>query len=171
MRTWARRTRGAVLMGLAWAVAWAAAAVLLGLMVDPDGSMDEMWVAIGAFPGFLGGVAFSVVLAAAARHRRLEELSTARVAGWGALAGVLVGALPFLIGDPTSDLPLSLFAAALIGTVALLSAATAAASLALARGAEPPALPGAGADVLQLGPRAADARQLPGRTSRARSDA
>jgi len=53
MRNWLGRIRGAVLMGLAWGVAWAPLGVLLGWFVDRDGSMDEMWVAVGAYPGFL----------------------------------------------------------------------------------------------------------------------
>ena len=52
MKKWLRRIRGAVLMGLAWAAVWAPVAVLLGtFVVDPDNSMDEMWVAVGAYPG------------------------------------------------------------------------------------------------------------------------
>jgi hypothetical protein len=171
MNTSVRRLRGAVLMGLAWAVVWGPAAVLIGLMVDPDGSMDEMWVAIGAIPGFLGGVAFSIVLALAAGRRHLEELSTARVAGWGALGGVLVGVLPFVIGDPSPELPLPLLAAVVIGTIALLSAASAAASLALARKPARPDRLGGGVDVLRVSRSAAPARELPGRTPGARRDA
>lgn len=123
-------------MGLTWAVVWGPVAVLIGLFVDPDGSMDEMWVAIGAYPGFLGGVAFSAVLAIAARRRRLDELSLARVAAWGAAAGLLVGSIPFVLGDPDSERPLWLLAGVVIGSITLLSAASAAGSLALARTAE-----------------------------------
>ena len=50
---WGRRLRGALMMGLVWAAVWAPAAVLLGLVLDPDGSADEPWPLIGAFPGFL----------------------------------------------------------------------------------------------------------------------
>ncbi len=137
MKRWLRRIRGAVGMGLVWAAAWAPAGVLLGMVVDPDGSMDEMWAAVGAYPRFLGGVAFSAVLAAAAGRRRLEPLSLPRVAAWGAAAGLLVGALPFALGASTTERPPSLLLAAVTaGTIALLSAASAAGSLALARRAE-----------------------------------
>lgn len=145
MKRWARRVRGAVLMGLTWAIVWAPAAVLMGVLVDPDGSMDEMWAAIGAFPGFLGGVVFSAVLGMAARRRRLDELSLARVGAWGAVAGLLVGVLPFLVGEPAADNPAWL-PAVVIGTITLLSAASAAGSLALARIAERRARLAAGAD-------------------------
>ena len=136
MQKWLRRIRGALGMGLTWAVVWAPVAVLIGLLVDPDGSMDEMWIAIGAYPGFLGGVVFSIVLGSAARRRGLEELSLARVAAWGALAGLLVGTFPFTVGEPTSEVPLWLLASVVIGSITLLSAASAAGSLALARRAE-----------------------------------
>jgi hypothetical protein len=119
-----------------WAALWAVVAVLIGLAIDPDGSMDEMWPAIGAYPGFLGGVVFSVVLGVAARRRRLDDLSLARVGAWGALAGLLVGTLPFLVGEPTTEVPLWLLALGVIGTITLLSAASAAGSLAIARRAD-----------------------------------
>ena len=141
---WLKRIRGAVGMGLTWALVWAPVAVLIGLFVDPDGSMDEMWPAIGAYPGFLGGVVFSIVLAIAARRRRLEDLSLPRVAAWGAGAGFLVGVLPFMIGEPTSDRPVWLLATVVIGTITLLSAVSAAGSLALARRAQNRALADAG---------------------------
>jgi hypothetical protein len=151
MKKWLRRIRGAVGMGLTWALVWAPVAVLIGLIVDPDGSMDEMWPVIGAYPGFLGGVVFSVVLAVAARRRGLEDLSLGRVALWGAAAGLLVGVLPFTIGEPTTDVPLWLLASLVIGTITLLSAVSAAGSLALARRAEKRALPDGGADVAGVG--------------------
>jgi hypothetical protein len=123
-------------MGLTWAIVWAPVAVLIGLTIDPDGSMDEMWPAIGAYPGFLGGVIFSIVLGIAAGHRRFADLSIRRFAAWGAVAGLLVGAIPFAIGEPATELPLWLLAGAVIGTTTILSAASAAGSLALARRSE-----------------------------------
>jgi hypothetical protein len=140
MKKWLRRIRGALGMGLTWALVWAPVAVLLGILVDPDGSMDEMWVAVGAYPGFLGGVVFSIVLAIAARRRGLAELSIARAALWGGFAGLLVGTLPFTLGTPTSEVPLWLLAGVVIGSITLLSAVSAAGSLALAKRAERRAL-------------------------------
>jgi hypothetical protein len=151
MKKWLRRIRGAVGMGLTWALVWAPVAVLIGIAIDPDGSMDEMWPAIGAFPGFLGGVVFSVVLAIAARRRRLDELSLPRVAAWGACAGLLVGTFPFLVGDPTTKIPLWQLAVIVIGSITVLSAASAAGSLALARMGERRGLADAGADVARAG--------------------
>jgi hypothetical protein len=136
MNRWLKRIRSALLMGVMWAAVWAPVAVLVGYIVDPDGSMDEMWVAIGAYAGFLGGVAFATVLAIVGRKRRFDQLSLPRFAVWGAGAGLFVGTLPFLIGEATTRLPLWLLAGVVIGSVTLLSAGSAAASLALARRAE-----------------------------------
>jgi len=158
MKKWLRRIRGAVGMGLTWALVWAPVAVLIGMVVDPDGSMDEMWPAIGAYPGFLGGVVFSTVLAIAARRRRLEDLSLARVAAWGAAAGLLVGVFPFTIGESTTERPLWLLATVVIGSITVLSAASAAGSLALARMGEKRESLEAGADV--AGARAGIRRAL-----------
>lgn len=123
-------------MGLTWALVWAPVAVLIGTrIVDPNDSMDEMWWMVGALPGFLSGVTFSVVLSIAARRHKLDELSVARVAGWGAGAGLLIGILPFLIGD-SGGRPWALLATTVITSITLLSAASAAASLALAQRAQ-----------------------------------
>ena len=127
------RIRGAALTGLAWAVAWAPLAVLAGMIVDPDGSMDEMWVAIGAYPGFLCGAVFFAVLGIAERRRGLDESPLARVGAWGAAAGVLVGLLPFAIGEPTSAVPLWQLLVGFAGTTTLLSAVSAVATALLVR--------------------------------------
>lgn len=152
MRKWLRRVRGAVVMGLTWALVWAPVAVLVGLVVDPDGSMDEMWVAIGAYPGFLGGVVFATVLGIAGRHRRFDDLSLPRFAGWGAVAGMLAGTVPFFLGS-SNVRPIWLLPVVVIGSMTVLSAASAAGSLALARRAERQALPGAGGTGARMGAR------------------
>jgi hypothetical protein len=125
---------------------WAPVGVLIGMIVDPDGSMDEMWVAIGAYPGFLGGLLFAVVLGILGRRRRFEDLSLSRFAAWGAAAGLVVGALPLVLGGPAAGGPPWLLSGIVIGTVTVLSAASAAGSLALARGAERRALTARSAD-------------------------
>lgn len=130
---WLRRVRGAVLTGLAWAVVWGVVAVLVGLVVDPDGSMDEMWVAIGAYPGFLCGVLFAAALGVGAARRRLGELPLARVAAGGTGVGLLVGVLPVLVGEPTSEIPLWWLASVVIGSFTLLSTLSAAGSALLSR--------------------------------------
>jgi|SRR5688572_5507387 len=146
MKKWLRRIRAAVTMGLLWAVPWAIVAVLIGMIVDPDGSMDEMWPLIGAYPGFLGGVLFSVVLSVAERRRNLSELSVRRFGAWGAVAGLVIGVVPFLLGTPSADIDVARLATVVIGSFTLMSAASAAGSLALARRGEKRELLDAGAD-------------------------
>jgi hypothetical protein len=142
MKSGLRSIRGAVLMGMAWAVVWAPIAVLVGVtIIDPDNSMDEMWVAVGAYPGFLCGVLFYAVLGLAAERRRLNEVSLNRAAASGAVTGVLVGVLPLLIGTPTTPRPLLEWFAIVTVPIALLSVVSAVASAMLARAVKQRALP------------------------------
>ena len=134
MKKWQRWVRDAVVLGLAWAVLWAPFAVLIGTtIVDPDNSMDEMWVVIGAYPAFLCAVIFSAMLSVAERGRRLSELPVARASTWGALAGLLVGVFPFTVGTPSTALPLWLLGVSMIGSITLMSAVSAVGSVLLAR--------------------------------------
>ena len=134
MQKWLARIRGAVLMALIWAVIWAPFGPLAGLIVDPDGTMDEPWILIGAIPGFLCGLLFSVVLGITERRRAFHELSLARVAAWGAAGGlVLMGLNAAALGTPNTE---HLFWRArflIMGGVTVLSAASAAGTLLLAR--------------------------------------
>ncbi|CAA9359649.1 MAG: hypothetical protein AVDCRST_MAG89-3655 [uncultured Gemmatimonadetes bacterium] len=130
---WTRRIRDAALVALAWAVVWAPVAVLIGLIVDPDGSADEMWPAIGAYPGFLAGLVFCALLGMAEGRRRLGEVPLARAGAWGAAAGLLVGVLPFTIGEATTEIPLWQLAAMVIGAITLMSVVSAAGSVLVSR--------------------------------------
>jgi hypothetical protein len=144
MKKWLRRIRGAVLMGLTWALAWLPVGLLIGMILDPDGSMDEPWVLVGTLPGFLAGVVFSAVLGIAAARRKLDELSVAKVGGWGAVAGLLIGSLPFVLGDQGPDAKrVWLLPVVVISSITLLSAVSAAGSLVLARKSERRELPDA----------------------------
>ena len=136
---WLKRIRGAVLMGVTWAIVWAPIGLLIGAIVDPDGTMDEPWIMVGALPGFLAGVFFSIVLGIAAGRRRLDELSVRKFAGWGAVAGLLLGALPSIIGDYSDSIPRWL-PFVVLGSITLLTTASAAGSLVLARRAASPQL-------------------------------
>ena len=122
-------------MGLIWAVVWALVGVLVGLIVDPDESMDEMWVAVGGYPGFLCGALFCIGLGVAKGHRRFDELPLSRVGAWGAASGLLVGALPFvgLASNDNGGLRGLLLGVLIITSFPLLSAASATGSLALAK--------------------------------------
>jgi hypothetical protein len=131
---WLRRIRAALLMGVLWAVVWMPVGLIIGMIIDSDGAMDEPWIAVGTFPGFLAGVLFSVVLSLAAKRRRLEELSVSKVGGWGAVAGALIGSLPFVLGDQGGRTEnLWLLPVVVISSITVLSAVSASTSLVLAR--------------------------------------
>jgi hypothetical protein len=132
MSTWLKRVRGAALLGLGWAVAWAPIAVVLGTqIVDPDNSMDEMWVAIGAYPGFLCGVVFCALLGLMQGRGRLEEVTLPRALTLGALSGIAVGMLPFLIGTYNPEFALT--HPMIVGSFTLLGALSAVGSVLVAR--------------------------------------
>ena len=162
MKKWLKRIRAAVLMGLTWAVVWLPLGPLLGLILDPDGTMDEPWLLVGVYPGFLAGVMFSMVLGIAARHRRLQELSVKKVAGWGAIAGLLIGSIPFVLGDQGPNVErVWLLPLVVISSVTLLSAVSAAGSLVLARKSETRELTEGSAEMAEVGVAEGEAHELP----------
>mgnify|MGYP003394411363 CR=1 FL=1 len=124
---------GTALMGLAWAAAWTPLGALLSVIWDPAAARDRIFVPVGALPGLLCGVFFFALLGIAEARRRLDEVPVYRAGAWGTMVGLFVGALPFGIGQPTTDLPIELLAAETIGPMAMLGAASAVASVLLAR--------------------------------------
>jgi hypothetical protein len=76
LKKWMRRIRGAVGLGLTWGVA----GFLVGMVIEvihniwpnPLGSAVDIWPAALAYPGLLGGLAFSVVLGIAEGRRRFD---------------------------------------------------------------------------------------------------
>jgi hypothetical protein len=133
MKKWMRRILGAVGMSLTWAAGWGLVGVLIGIFADPHGSIDDMWVVTLGVPGFLSGVVFSAVLRIAEGCRRSDELSLSRFGAWGAVAGLLLGVLPFAVGSPNSELPLWLLGVVIIGPMTILSAVSAVGSALLFR--------------------------------------
>lgn len=152
MTKWLRRIRGAIGMGLTWAVGWALVGVLIGVSWSLglpmgwfvrvfDAPLLALWV-----PGFFCGAAFSTVLGIAGRHRRFDELSLRWFAALGAVGGLLLVLPLAAIADaPIADLAVA------VGTVTVLSAGSAAGSLALARLAEDRELLEASEDVAGVG--------------------
>lgn len=141
-----RRIFVVILVALAWAVVWSPVGVLAGIIVDPGGSLNEMWVAIGAYPGFLCGAVFSAVIGIAEGRRGFDALALSRVAAWGAVSGLLVGVLPFVLGTVNPVLPLWLWGVLTAGAVTLLSSASAVGTALIARLAKQRAPRGAGGD-------------------------
>jgi hypothetical protein len=151
---WLRRIRGVVGTGLTWAAGWAVGGLLIGVS-----SILLPWLPWEAFfrifdaplpalavPGFFGGMLFSVVLSVAGRNRRFDELSLPRFAAWGAAGGLLLSLLPaalVLLGLASTEggtLGIWQLTAVIVVPFMLLSAASAAGSLILARRAEARAL-------------------------------
>ncbi len=134
MGKWRRRIRGAIGMGLTWALAWFGAGMVLLLIVGPDAADVPFPLGFGML-GFFAGAAFSGVLALAEGRRSFEQMSISRFAGWGALGGLLFAGV-FVVAaglGPEAFLGLG-------GVFAAASAACAAGSLALARKTDDSAL-------------------------------
>lgn len=149
MKQWLRRIRGALGMGLTWVVGWALVGVLIGVTSRllpglPWDSFFEVFDAplpALAIPGFFGGVLFSTVLGIAGRRRRFDELSLPRFVACGAVAGLLLSLVPAALvtvglASVGRHVDLWQITAAISGPLTLLSAVSAAGSLALAKIAE-----------------------------------
>jgi len=122
-------------MGLTWAGAGALVGGLMEAIANfvPSLNAVDMWIPLFVIPGFVGGVLFSVVLGIAGRNRRFDELSLPRFAAWGAVPGLLFGLFSFGIDGYHGTWWSALRVALAVGAPALLGAATAAATLAIAR--------------------------------------
>ncbi len=165
MKKWLRRIRGAIGMGLTWALGWAVAGVLIGVasILLPGLPWDAFFQVFDAplpalaIPGFFAGVFFSMVLGIAGRRRRFRELSLPRFAAWGAVGGVLLTLFPFalvavgLASREGSDVGTWQIIAAIGGPFVLLSAVSATVTLVLARIVEGRELREAGGDMADVG--------------------
>src|SRR4051812_4234193 len=92
MKTWLRRARGAIGIGLTWAVAWSAAGafVTLGFLLRTGSRPDAPFPLMFAAAGFVAGLLFSGVLAVVEGRRRFDEMSLPRFAAWAGSAGFLL---------------------------------------------------------------------------------
>ena len=91
MGKWLRRIRGALGMGVIWAIAWGAVGLvprwLLGF--NPDAPFPIIFGVLG----FCAGIIFSGILALTEDRRGVDETSLPRFAGWGAVGGLLLAAV------------------------------------------------------------------------------
>lgn len=103
MPKWLKRIRGAIGMGLTWALGWGLSGILIGVASklfpwlpfwDTFFNVFDAPLPALAVPGFFGGVFFSIVLGIAGRRHRFSELSVRSFALWGALGGVLLSLFP-----------------------------------------------------------------------------
>lgn len=157
VKKWRRRIRGAIGMGLTWALAWFGAGLALLLVVGFDAADVPFPLGFGLL-GFFAGALFSGVLSIVEGRRDFDQLSLPRFAGWGAVGGLLLSVVFVLavamFGNDQLDL-------VVLGPVfAVAGAASAAGSLALARGADQRELLDAGADRGGDGRAEGDAREL-----------
>lgn len=135
-----RRLRGGIGMGIVWAVSWALFGLGIGVLslVTPWLPWELFFAVFDAplpalaIPGFVSGMAFSIVLGTLGRNRRFTDLSLPGFATWGALAGLAIGSIPFVINGGGS--PLLWLMLAVPGAV--LGAMSATGSLAIARKGE-----------------------------------
>ena len=139
MRTWLRRTRGAIGMGSTWAAAWFAAGLVPRWVLGFNA--DVPFPLVFGVLGFIAGITFSALLMLTEGRRRFEQMSLPGFAGWGAMGGLLLSALfakaaSLGWGDVFAIAP----------TFAVACALCASGSLALARRAETPGLPNARRD-------------------------
>lgn len=132
MEKWITHISRAFMMGLAWAVAWMPIGLLIGFIVDRDGSMDEPWIAAGTYSGFFCGAVFSAAVGMAADRRGLRRLSLPLAGAWGLVSGLLVGGL-WVVVALLSDPPKWLLYVAVVGSLTLLSAVSGFGSALLAR--------------------------------------
>ena len=137
MRKSLRRIRGALGMGLTWAVAGGVAGTIvnLGFLVRTGSRPDAPFpIMLGAF-GFVAGVVFSAVLALVEGRRRFDQMSLPRFAAWGGGVGFALSAIFFLAASRGDPAFLRYFV--VVGpVVAAAAAGCAAGSLALARRAQ-----------------------------------
>ena len=155
MRKWLRRIRGAIGMGLMWAMAWFGAGLIL-LLVVGVGAADVPFPLFFALLGFLAGVTFSGILGIVEGRRRFDQMSLPRFAAWGGVGGLLLSVV--LAAAFGGD------ALLVLGPIfALSGAGCAAGSLALARRAKDRELLNAGADAGEAVRTEDEARERLGR--------
>ena len=166
MKKWLQRLRGALGIGVTWAVGWAPVGALTGLITGiflggvPWGVIATNYAVMFGVLGLVGGTIFSTVLSLADGRRRFDQLSLPRFVGWGALGGLLLGGIAVTASLLGSGI--SILGAAIVGVSTLLGAGSAAGTLAIARAADDQALLEEGEEVGSVGLTGEEARQLLG---------
>ncbi len=138
MKTWGRRIRAAIGMGLTWGAAWFGAGILLARV--PGFYSDLPFALLFAPLGFVTGIIFSGVLVGIEGRRGFARTSLSRFAWWGAASGLLLSGI--FVGGAALQGGTLLGEFLVFGpTLAIAGAVCAAGSLALARRAERRELP------------------------------
>ena len=169
MKSWLRRIRGAIGVGLTWAAGWGLAGGLIWLVRTFSEFGIDVAVFLGAqyaLIGFLGGVTFSVILRLTARRTRFDQLRIPTFAGWGGLGGLLIGAVylaqlwTFYGGGPDAA------TLEFLAITTLFGAGSAGGSLALARLADDGRLLEQGQEASGVGLSDVERRSLLGESAR-----
>ncbi len=155
MKNWLKRIRGAVGIGLTWAVAWGFVGALLGLSLVGPSAIGGVSLSFALY-GFICGSGFSVLLGLTEGRHTFEEMSLLRFAAWGAAGGLLLSGF-LMVTDGTL---VWLADATTIGVMTMIGAGSAAGSLALARKADDRELLDAGADAAEVGLTKEERREL-----------
>lgn len=162
MKTWWRRIRGALGMGLTWAVAWGGAGtiVVLGFLLVTGSRPDAPFPLMFSAFGFVAGVIFSGVLGLVESRRRFDQMSLPRFAAWGAAAGFSLSTI-FVVAVSLAGDRSFLWNLVVVGPVfAVAAAGSAAGSLALARRAQDRELLETTTDVSAVGLSEGEARKV-----------
>jgi hypothetical protein len=89
-------------MGFTWALGGAVLGVVIegvdALWSTPLDALVFLWIPLLAVVGFVGGVAFAVVLGLASRRHRLAELSLPGFTALGAVGGLVLGGVALVSG-------------------------------------------------------------------------
>ncbi len=169
MGKWLQRIRGAIGIGLTWAVGWAPVGAVTGLVAGvflgfPLGVIATNYAVMFGVLGFTGGTLFSTLLRIAEGRRRFDELSLPRFAVSGGAGGLLLGILAVTLGlvglGGITPLTVSVVAAA-----GLLGVGSATGSLALARKADDQELLEGGQSAAEVGLSQAEKREILGSTN------
>jgi hypothetical protein len=91
MKTWGRRIRAAIGMGLTWGAVWFGAGILLARL--PGISSDLPLALLFAPLGFVTGILFSAILVGIEGRRGFDRTSLPRFAAWGAASGLLLSGI------------------------------------------------------------------------------
>ena len=134
MKTWVRRLRGTLGMGLTWAFAGSAVGMIisLGFVVRTGSRPDAPFPIMFGALGFIAGLVFSGVLRLVEGRRRFDQMSISRFAAWGAAVGLGLSAT-FFLAVSRGDLAFLRYFVVVGPAAAVVAAGCAAGSLALAR--------------------------------------
>ena len=120
MRNWLSGIRGAIALIILWIIGWGLGFGGIMEVIDPNGEIEDVWPAVLAIPGVIGGIIFSIALLIAERGRSFDEISLLRFALWGAATGLILGLLsiPAEVGDVSPGASGMIAIATVLGVIA-----------------------------------------------------